>query len=419
MGLNTVRLEGKQEHPYLYSLADEMGLMIMAGWECCDKWEGWEYNNEGEGQKWNDEDYRVANLSMRHEAEMMQSHPSMLAFLIGSDFWPDDRATKIYVDALKAFDWNIPIISSASQRGFPALLGNGGMKMDGPYDWIPPSYWSADKLGGAFGFASENGAGVGTPELGSLKKFLSAAELSDIWQKPDARLYHMSPSPNSPFNHRKIYNAALFARYGAPTSLEDYLLKCQMTDYEATNAQFSAYVSQMSTTSRPATGVIYWMLNNAWPSLHWNLFDYYLRTAGAFFGAKSALKLENAIYVPGTSVIWMVNRAIDRAGMRTVEVDIIDLKGTTVMEKFSYDSQMGPSSAVYVTSIITGAFEDVVLLRVKLHNRKEVLSRNVYWISPQVDVLDWDNSTWYFAPYPLHTVSSSLSLVYANRHSLT
>lgn len=42
MGLNTVRLEGKQEHPELYDLADQMGLMILAGWECCDKWEAWE-----------------------------------------------------------------------------------------------------------------------------------------------------------------------------------------------------------------------------------------------------------------------------------------------------------------------------------------------------------------------------------------
>ena len=46
MGLNTVRLEGKQEDAVLYDLADELGLMILAGWECCDKWEGWSYNNE-------------------------------------------------------------------------------------------------------------------------------------------------------------------------------------------------------------------------------------------------------------------------------------------------------------------------------------------------------------------------------------
>lgn len=45
MGLNTVRLEGNQEHPELYDLADEMGLMVLAGWECCDKWEGWEVSS--------------------------------------------------------------------------------------------------------------------------------------------------------------------------------------------------------------------------------------------------------------------------------------------------------------------------------------------------------------------------------------
>lgn len=84
MGLNTVRLEGKQEHTRLYELADEMGLMIMAGWECCDKWEGWSYNDEGFGEKWKDADYASANISMRHEADLMQHHPSLLAFLVGS-----------------------------------------------------------------------------------------------------------------------------------------------------------------------------------------------------------------------------------------------------------------------------------------------------------------------------------------------
>jgi exo-1,4-beta-D-glucosaminidase len=41
LGMNTVRLEGKQEQPELFEIADEIGLMIMAGWECCDWWEGW------------------------------------------------------------------------------------------------------------------------------------------------------------------------------------------------------------------------------------------------------------------------------------------------------------------------------------------------------------------------------------------
>ena len=45
IGINTVRLEGKHEHPELFDLADRMGLMIIAGWECCDKWEAWPVSN--------------------------------------------------------------------------------------------------------------------------------------------------------------------------------------------------------------------------------------------------------------------------------------------------------------------------------------------------------------------------------------
>ena len=129
MGQNTVRLEGKQEHPELYDIADRMGLMVLAGWECCDKWEGWTYNDEAEGVKWVDADYVTAERQMEHEAYMMQGHASLLGFLVGSDFWPDERASPIYVNKLKELDWDVPIIASASLRGFPKNLGSSGMKM--------------------------------------------------------------------------------------------------------------------------------------------------------------------------------------------------------------------------------------------------------------------------------------------------
>jgi exo-1,4-beta-D-glucosaminidase len=87
--------------------------------------------------KWSDPDYAVANASMLHETAAMQTPPSFLAFLVGSDFWSDDRATQIYVDALNRNDWPNSIIASAAERGYSDLLGIFGMKMDGPYDWVP------------------------------------------------------------------------------------------------------------------------------------------------------------------------------------------------------------------------------------------------------------------------------------------
>jgi exo-1,4-beta-D-glucosaminidase len=39
LGLNTIRLEGKLETEHFYNRADELGVLIMAGWCCCSIWE--------------------------------------------------------------------------------------------------------------------------------------------------------------------------------------------------------------------------------------------------------------------------------------------------------------------------------------------------------------------------------------------
>ncbi|KAH9875921.1 hypothetical protein IAQ61_003386, partial [Plenodomus lingam] len=408
MGLNTVRLEGKQEHPFLYDLADEMGIMILAGWECCDKWEGWSYNDEGSGEKWSDADYTIAKNSMLHEAEMMQAHPSILGFLVGSDFWPDDRATDIYKKVLEDVAWRTPIISSASQRGAPDALGNGGMKMEGPYDWVPPNYWydSKIRLGSAAGFGSELGAGVGTPEIGSLKKFLSESDMEDLWnpKSKDKGLYHMSTNVSS-FYTRSIYNDALHSRYGTPKSLDDYLLKAQMMDYEATRAQFEAYISRWSDSlTRPATGLIYWMLNNAWPSLHWNLFDYYLHSGGSYYGTKAALaNLQTAIYNYEENAIYLVDRRLPEStsdpSSRIIEVETISFDGTPLSQTI-LNTTTTPNSSQKVSTVPSlPSTKDAILLRLRLSSPTgTTLSRNVYWLPPNPDTMNWDNSTWYHTP---------------------
>ena len=409
MGLNTVRLEGKQEHPSLYDLADEMGILLLPGWECCDKWEGWSYNEEKSGEDWDDEDYETAARSMAHEAGMMQNHPSVMGFLVGSDFWPDNRATDLYVNTLNGYNWTTPIIASASQNGFPARLGNGGMKMAGPYDWVPPSYWydtengNDTHLGAAFGFGSELGAGVGTPEHGSLVKFLSTTDLDDLRQNPDKGLYHMSTNVSS-FYTRSIYNEALVKRYGAPTSLDDYLFKAQMADYEATRAEFEAYLSRW-TAERPATGLIYWMLNNAWPSLHWNLFDYYLHPSGSYFGTKAALgNFESVIFDYHSHDIYYTSRTLEIAthnNARQVGVDIIGLSGNTIFSDVFQPVNAEPNLSRRLGHLTAlDNITDVALLRLTLSspNHESLLSRNVYWVAPHSDVLDWENSTWYHTP---------------------
>ncbi|KAI9376139.1 glycoside hydrolase superfamily [Aspergillus egyptiacus] len=395
LGLNTVRLEGKQEHPELYELADRMGLMLVAGWECCDKWEPW--NSDANATRWDAGDYRAAHQAMLHEAEMMQPHPSLLAFLIGSDYAPDVPATDGYLNALQRMDWPNPIVASASRRGHPPQLPPSGMKMDGPYDWVPPNYWYGADLGAASGFGSEQGAGVGTPELPSLYEFLSPEDLKRLWSSPAADLYHLSP-PDSPFSTRKIYNEALAHRYGRPTSLADYVWKSQIMDYEATRAEFEAFGVRQS-NPHPATGVIYWMLNSAWPSLHWQLFDYYLRPAGAYYGAKVGLRLEHVAYDYERKQACIVNHSRRTIGARRIRMDLL-VNGTGLVQR-EVTVQTGPGISQCVSDLAeeVAQIQGVGFLRLMLYNEAgALLSRNVYWLAATVPALNWAESTWYHTP---------------------
>ncbi|KAI0470301.1 family 2 glycoside hydrolase [Xylaria cf. heliscus] len=425
LGGNTIRLEGKNEQPELYKIADRLGLMVIAGWECCDKWEAWSYNEDlAVKSEWTDKDYVIANASIKHESVMQQNHPSMLGYLVGSDYWPNDRAAGIYASSIKEAGWEIPIVASASKRGYPKILGPSGMKMDGPYDWIPPNYWYdiepyEDRLGAAFGFGSELGAGVGTPEISSLEKFLSKDDLDDLWKQPNKGLYHMSTNISS-FYNRKIYNDALWARYGAPISLDDYLLKAQIMDYEATRAQFEG-VSAFWSKERPATGLIYWMLNNAWPSLHWNLFDYYLHPAGSYFGAKVGARVEHVAYDYLKKAVYLINHSIDKKGPRTISVDVIDMDGKS-LNRATKAVETEPNTSRNVLDVSTSlkSASDVVFLRITLENGKNTtLSRNVYWLSKELDVMSWEDSDWFFTPVTKYADYTALNKLQSAKVSVS
>lgn len=332
---------------------------------------------------------------------MLQTHPCVLAFLIGSDYWPDAAASGIYVKALHDFDWPNPIVASAAKRGWPENIGPGGMKMRGPYDWVPPNYWywapRFDRFGTAYGFGSELGAGVGTPEIGSLKKFLTEKEMNDLWKNPEQGLYHMSTNVSS-FHYRTRYNKGLWGRYGKPTSLDDYLLKAQIMDYEATRAEYEAYSARWN-ADRPATGLIYWMLNNAWPSLHWNLFDYYLHPAGSYFGTKVGSRSEHVAYDYEANMIYLINHSLNGTGSRTIDIELIDTEGNTLAQKSTTTDTVPNTSKSVITAPGLSKIKDVAFMRLMLSTSDgTVLSRNVYWLATSLDQLEWNKSTWYYTP---------------------
>ena len=137
MGLNTVRLEGKLEPDDFFEKADRKGVLVMAGWCCCDHWEHW--------SKWSDADYQIAKESLVSQMYRLRSHPSLVMWLNGSDNPPPPDVERMYLDVEKQALWPNPIVSSATAK--PAgFSGSSGVKMTGPYEYVAPSYWLTDSL---------------------------------------------------------------------------------------------------------------------------------------------------------------------------------------------------------------------------------------------------------------------------------
>jgi len=394
LGLNTIRSEGKLENPRFYDLADRYGVLILAGWECCDKWESAAKTG---GAPWDAADMKVAEDSMTSEARLLRNHPSVIGFLIGSDNPPPPPISKMYVDALHAADWPLPIISAAVPKSTPEA-GPSGLKMDGPYDWIPPSYWYADKLGGAYGFDSEVSAGAVIPRLEDVQRMLSPQEQEALWKYPEARQYHAS-ADWSTFAVLTPFDKALAQRYGAPTGLADYVAKAQLDNYDNVRAQFEAFNAHME-ADKPATGVIYWMLNNAWPSLHWHLYDYYMNPAGAYFGAKKANEPLHIQYSYDTKDIVLVNHTLNEAHGLQAAIRVRNLDGSVRFEKHLQGIDLaGNHTQPLATLPAIAGLSSAYFIELELASADgKPVSRNVYWLSTRADTLDWANSNWYLTP---------------------
>jgi len=393
MGLNTIRLEGKFEPKEFFDLADERGILVMAGWCCCDHWEHW--------PNWKPEDFTISAQSLRDQIYRLRSHPSLLVWLNGSDNPPPPDVEQTYLKVEKDLMWPNPVISSATGKP-TTITGDSGVKMSGPYEYIAPAYWMEDALwashpqncneggcGGGYGFNTLTSPGPAVPPIESIHAMLPKEHW---WPIDDWWNYHAG---GQQFKDLHVFTDALNARYGTATSVEDYASKSQAQAYEGIRAMYEAYSRNKYTSG----GVIQWMLNNGWPSMIWHLYDFYLRPGGGYFGAKTAMQALDPIYGYDDHSIYVVNsRYEDAKGLRVV-TKILNLDAT---EKFSNESTVdvpadGVVKVVSIPDVEGLSATYFVALRVQDANGKE-LGSNFYWLSTKPETIDWTKSTWYATP---------------------
>ncbi len=388
MNLNTIRFEniwGKSQN--IYDLCDRYGILAMVGWSCQWEWENYlgKACDEFGGIK-TEEDMNLMVESLEHQIRYLQNHPSVFVWVMGSDMLPRPALEKRYRDLIAAID-NRPYLAAASDRK-SEISGPSGVKMRGPYNYVGPSYWYIDSVnGGAYGFNTETGPGPQIPVMETFVKMIPEDKrwpINEIWN------FHCNPSES--FGTLDIFNNVLYQRYGRPSTLENYMLKADVQGYEAMKGMFEAFRANRPNT----TGIVQWMLNSAWPSFYWQLYDYYLLPTSAYYAARKANAPLQLVYNYGNNSIYTVNETLNTLDNAKARIRLLDIQGREILtEELAVTMEGNKSAAIYKLPPVSG---NVFLALSLLDGQNGVVADNFYWLSGKPDVYDWEKTEWYYTP---------------------
>src|SRR5262249_5667203 len=192
-------------------------------------------------------------------------------------------------------------------------------------------------------------------------------------------------------------DAALTSRYGAWTSLAQYVELAQAQNYEDTRAQFEATIAHASNTPLPATGTIYWQMNKGWPTLLWSLYNSDGDQAGSYFGAQEADRALHALYALDNGTVAVSNLTGAAQSGLSVEAKVYSLSGTVLDDQTA--SGLTLASQQVLTSVLTPKVPakgsspvQVYFVELVPKQNGSVIDRNVYWQSTQPDVVSWSKT---------------------------
>ncbi len=391
LNLNTVRLEGFWgSSRKLFDLADRYGILVMIGWSCQWEWEAYLGGPVDEfGGIDTEEEQELIARSLRDQVVWLRNHPSVFLWVLASDMLPRPELEQRYLTTLDEVDPTRPALAACSVR-ISDVSGPTGVKMNGPYGYVPPNYWYLDReRGGAFGFNTETGPGAQPPPVESIRRMLPE---ESWWPMDEQWEYHCG---RHNFNTLERYLAALENRYGKAESLEDFARKAQVVNYEAMRAMFESFSVRRPST----TGLIQWMLNSAWPEMFWQLYDHYLVPNGAYYATRDANRPLHLVYDYADRGVVAVNDTAESLADVSVRMRVFGTDSKVLVDESATLDLAADSRAVALTVPEIAAQEKSYFLDLRLVNADgSELASNFYWLSTQEDVLDWEASEWFVTP---------------------
>ena len=385
--VNLVRIwgGGLGETDEFYESADRYGMMV---WQ--DFWVTGDTHGEFKGSPDYPADGSIFVKNIISTILRIRNHPSLLVWTGGNE----GHARKELYDAMRdnvaTLDGTRPFIPSSSGYAKQPAGWNGswpdnkpaGVYSGGPYSWQDAAaYYKLANAGRDWVFKDETGL-PSQPPYSSLPKIIPNLV-------PDPKLpyplnhtwgYHDAATGNG---HYELYYEAMKTRYGNPTSMKDFSDKMQLVNADGYRGIFEAAGHMLNDNG----GVMLWKLNAAFPSVVWQVYDWYLQPNAGYYFMQRACEPVHIQLNLDDSMVAIINRSYIAQADLTVEAEVFDITGKSLFKQSQKSSLKG--SDVKETISLAGILASqqgitFTVLHLKDKNGKTI-SSNTFWLQAKHD----------------------------------
>jgi hypothetical protein len=371
--LNTVTVE---DLPFLtdefLNACDRLGLMFWMSFYSS-YWIGPERN-------W-PLDHTLLNKGGVDVIKQHRNHPSLLLYSCvgegepGEDIYQAWRRNLLAIDCTRLF---IPTIDTRKKhKWYEQDLPTGTHDAVAFWDISPSGYYQRVRDGKKWMFNTEVGM-ASLPPVSSLTKFIP--DLLSKKNKPGTELYPQDAvwAHHDASAFIKDFDPAIRLYYGTPHTVVDYIWKAQLLSAERHRAWSEAVSHRMWNIT---SGLWEWKINSCWPSVGWQIYDWYLKPMVSSYYYKCAFELLHIQLSPLDGMVTIVNRCLQPVSNLEVYASVYDSNMNLRWENRTASS-IGANTYRDAFSIpLLRHLTPVYFVKLRLNRDGKSVSENFYWLS--------------------------------------
>jgi Exo-beta-D-glucosaminidase Ig-fold domain/Glycosyl hydrolases family 2/Glycosyl hydrolases family 2, TIM barrel domain/Glycosyl hydrolases family 2, sugar binding domain len=380
--VNLVRIWGGGigETDDFYEIADRYGMMV---WQ--DFWVTGDTHGEFKGSPDYPADGSIFVRNIISTILRIRNHASLLVWTGGNE----GHARKELYDAMRdnvaTLDGTRPFIPSSSGFAKPPAGWKGswpddmpsGVYSGGPYSWQDAAhYFRLANAGKDWLFKDETGL-PSQPPFASLAKNISNLVPDSTLPYPLNHTwgYHDACTGNGRYD---LYYDAMKTRYGPAVSMKDYCDKMQLVNADAYRGTFEAAGHMLNENG----GIMLWKLNAAFPSVIWQVYDWFLMPNAGFYFMQNACEPVHIQLNLDDSMVAVINRTYKQQPELTAQVELLNMDGKSLYKntkKISLDTSDVKEVLPLASELVKEKGIVFIILRL-VNEQGKTISRNVYWL---------------------------------------